>query len=77
MVEHPISMSTQPIHQADGSPCTMSLTFYIKGEWQSKFEKAETKKDNFYVRRDKIRVTDFMNQKGEFNYLFTFQLFVY
>ena len=55
----------------------MSLTFYIKGEWQSKFEKAETKKDNFYVRRDKIRVTDFMNQKGEFNYLFTFQLFVY
>ena len=41
---------------------------YFKGEWQSKFEKAETEKDNFYVRRDKIRVADFMHQKGKFNY---------
>jgi serpin B len=39
-----------------------------QGEWKSKFENAETKKNNFYVRRDKIRVADFMNQKGKFNY---------
>lgn len=41
---------------------------YFKGEWQSKFEKADTKTNNFYVRRDKISKTKFMEQKGKFNY---------
>ena len=51
-----------------GTKMALVNAAYFKGEWQSKFEKAETEKDNFYVRRDKIRVTDFMHQKGKFNY---------
>ena len=51
-----------------GTKMALVNAAYFKGEWQSKFEKAETEKDNFYVRRDKIRVADFMHQKGKFNY---------
>ena len=51
-----------------GTKMALVNAAYFKGEWQSKFEKGETKKDNFYVRRDKIRVADFMHQKGKFNY---------
>jgi len=41
---------------------------YFKGEWASKFETEDTKRDNFYVRNDKITMTKFMKQKGKFNY---------
>ena len=41
---------------------------YFKGQWQSQFKAEDTKMDNFYVKRDKIRVTKFMTQKGSFNY---------
>merc|ERR1719210_211095 len=41
---------------------------YFKGEWASKFETEETKRDNFYVSHDKISMTKFMKQKGKFNY---------
>jgi len=41
---------------------------YFKGNWKSQFKAEDTKKDNFYVKRDKIRVTEFMKQKGKFNY---------
>lgn len=51
-----------------GTKMALVNAAYFKGDWQSKFEKAETKKDNFYVRRDKIRVAEFMHQKGKFNY---------
>jgi serine protease inhibitor len=27
---------------------------YFKGNWKSQFDSEETKKDNFYVRRDKV-----------------------
>jgi len=37
-------------------------------EWASKFETEDTKRDNFYVRNDKITMTKFMKQKGKFNY---------
>ena len=40
----------------------------ISGEWASKFESEDTKRDNFYVSRDKITMTKFMKQKGKFNY---------
>ena len=42
--------------------------FSILGEWASKFEAEDTKRDNFYVSRDKITMTKFMKQKGKFNY---------
>nr|ACO14815.1 Serpin B4 [Caligus clemensi] len=41
---------------------------YFKGEWESRFNMSESKKDNFYTRRDKIAITKFMKQKGKFNY---------
>ena len=41
---------------------------YFKGNWASKFKSEDTKRDNFYVKRDVIRNTEFMKQKGKFNY---------
>jgi serpin B len=41
---------------------------YFKGQWLSQFNKTMTQGNNFYVRRDKIRTTKFMEQKGKFNY---------
>lgn len=41
---------------------------YFKGQWSSQFKPSDTKMDNFYVRRDKIRATEFMKQEGQFNY---------
>ena len=46
----------------------MMIYFSILGEWASKFETEDTKRDNFYVSRDKITMTKFMKQKGKFNY---------
>ncbi len=33
-----------------------------------RFESNDTERGNFYVRRDKISITEFMSQKGKFNY---------
>jgi len=41
---------------------------YFKGQWQSQFKPDQTKYDNFYVKRDQIRMVQYMNQKGSFNY---------
>jgi len=41
---------------------------YFKGQWASQFKPSDTKVDNFYVRRDTIKVAKFMTQKGSFNY---------
>jgi len=41
---------------------------YFKGEWQSQFKSNGTKFGNFYVKRDQIRMVNYMNQKGSFNY---------
>jgi len=41
---------------------------YFKGQWLSQFKPKDTKINNFYVRRDKIKVAKFMKQKGQFNY---------
>ena len=53
----------------DGSTkVALANAAYFKGNWKSKFNASETKSNNFYVRRDKISMTDFMEQKGKFNY---------
>ncbi len=41
---------------------------YFKGQWKSQFNIEDTKRDNFYLRRDKITTTKFMKQKGNFHY---------
>ncbi len=41
---------------------------FPQGNWHSQFNESDTKPDNFYVRSDKIRKADFMEQKGKFNY---------
>jgi len=41
---------------------------YFKGDWASKFDINDTKRDNFYINREKIAITKFMTQKGKFNY---------
>jgi len=41
---------------------------YFKGDWQSQFKPENTKLGNFYVKRDQIRMVNFMNQEGAFNY---------
>jgi len=41
---------------------------YFKGQWQSQFKPNQTKYGNFYVKRDQIRMVQYMNQKGSFNY---------
>lgn len=41
---------------------------YFKGDWASQFKKEDTKLGNFYVKRDQIRMVQFMNQEGAFNY---------
>ena len=52
--------------------CTCKFIFCFirntKGQWSSQFQANETKMDNFYVKRDKIRATKFMKQQGQFNY---------
>ena len=40
----------------------------LPGQWMSKFDSANTKANNFYIKRDQITVTEFMEQKGKFNY---------
>jgi len=51
-----------------GTKMALVNAAYFKGDWASKFKVEETKRDNFYVRRDKISMTKFMKQKGKFNY---------
>jgi len=41
---------------------------YFKGQWLSQFKSNDTKLGNFYVKRDKIRMVNFMRQEGSFNY---------
>jgi len=41
---------------------------YFKGNWASKFDAESTKRGIFYVKRDIMRNTEFMKQKGKFNY---------
>lgn len=41
---------------------------YFKGQWSSQFKPEDTKPGNFYITKDSIRVVEFMNQKGSFNY---------
>jgi len=41
---------------------------YFKGQWTSQFKPEDTKPGNFYITRDQIRIVEFMNQKGSFNY---------
>jgi len=41
---------------------------YFKGDWASQFKSDDTELGNFYVKRDKIRTVQFMNQEGGFNY---------
>jgi len=51
-----------------GTKMALVNAAYFKGDWASKFKVEDTKRDNFYVRRDKITMTKFMKQKGKFNY---------
>lgn len=57
-----------PPDSLSGSKVALVNAAYFKGNWASKFNDTETKKDIFYVRRDKNRMTEFMTQKGKFNY---------
>jgi len=41
---------------------------YFKGDWSSQFKAEETALGNFYVKRDQIKMVNFMNQEGSFNY---------
>eukprot|EP00095_Tigriopus_kingsejongensis_P007012 snap_masked-scaffold232_size243569-processed-gene-0.7 protein:Tk07012 transcript:snap_masked-scaffold232_size243569-processed-gene-0.7-mRNA-1 annotation:"serpin b4" len=52
----------------DSTKVALVNAAYFKGQWVSKFKSEDTKTNNFYVRRDKIAMTDFMEQKGKFNY---------
>merc|ERR1712156_479454 len=47
---------------------------YFKGQWVSQFDPSETRIDNFYVKRDKIKIARFMKQKGAFNYYLSEEL---
>ena len=51
-----------------GSALALVNAAYFKGEWGAKFDEADTKADNFYVRRDKFSVAKFMERKGQYNY---------
>ena len=51
-----------------GTKVAMVNAAYFKGQWVSKFEKEDTETNNFYMKRDKIRVTEYMRQEGKFNY---------
>lgn len=51
-----------------GTKVAMVNAAYFKGQWVSKFESNDTRTNNFYLKRDKIRVTEFMKQEGKFNY---------
>ena len=37
----------------------------FSGDWASKFDVNNTKRDNFYINREKIAMTKFMTQKGK------------
>ena len=47
---------------------------YFKGQWMSQFKPSDTKINNFYVKRDKIKIAKFMKQKGSFNYYLSEEL---
>jgi len=47
---------------------------YFKGQWMSQFKPSDTKINNFYVKRDKIKIAKFMKQKGAFNYYLSEEL---
>jgi len=53
---------------AGGAKVALVNAAYFKGRWQSQFKEEDTQKNNFYVSRDVIRKTTFMEQKGKFNY---------
>ena len=38
----------------EGTKVVLANAAYFKGNWKSQFDSEETKKDNFYVRRDKV-----------------------
>jgi len=47
---------------------------YFKGQWMSQFKPSDTKINNFYIKRDKIKIAKFMKQKGAFNYYLSEEL---
>lgn len=57
-----------PAGSLDNTRVALVNAAYFRGQWVSKFEAEKTKTNNFFVRRDKITMTEFMEQKGKFNY---------
>jgi serpin B len=45
----------------EGTKSVLVNAAYFKGSWKSQFEAEETKKNNFYVKRDKVRLCDLHN----------------
>jgi len=46
----------------------VSQVDFVQGDWSSQFKAEETALGNFYVKRDQIKMVNFMNQEGSFNY---------
>ena len=47
---------------------TLINAVYFKGDWEKPFKKEKTYKDIFYNYNGDLKLVDFMNQKGTFNY---------
>ncbi len=50
------------------TPLALTNAVYFKSDWQSKFETAATKQDDFHTAGGKTVKTNFMNQTGLFDY---------
>jgi len=48
----------------------LANTVYFKGDWKSKFHEVQTHERPFYVSHYKVVKTQFMFQRGKFNYAF-------
>ena len=62
---------TEVIQAKDVGPNTIMVinnAIYFKGTWVSQFDPADTKKSDFWTNQTHNIKTDFMNQKGIFNY---------
>ena len=50
----------------EGTKSVLANAAYFKGSWKSQFKAEDTKKDNFYVKRDKVgqRIFSYYISKG-------------
>lgn len=52
----------------ENTDLVLANAVYFKGLWLSRFDSANSKKDNFYTSSSQITTTMFMQQEGTFNY---------